>query len=426
MSKSKQPDGTVHRITPGVTPWPPVNATQIQGAFNAPSNPTPPPDQTGAADAPSAEEAMVWEGTEHDARRLRRARMLPTNVPLSAQQIDDVRSSVRKFKDEFGVSLSSLGKEIGVSSTTVSLFLSGSYSGDNEKIARGLNSAIERLAKIEESRLPTDWFPFDQALKMLRVVDDAVQYKQMGLITAPSGGCKTTTVEAAKRKHPGAVIVRVTSASKSAGGMLRSVAKVLGTRTTGTTGAILDEIVSELGGTSRPIFFDEAQQFNDAALEAVRDIHDLCKIPIVFWGTDNLALNMDNRGKWLGQLRSRIVHRFHAGASMAAASSPDAPRKKPRPMFTADELVAWFDKQGVRLTDDGRLLMFQLANIPEMGCLRFALQVVRKALQHKDYHGKNAPLDAKVLRSVAAVIHGQRFERTLEQRIETHQLTAVA
>lgn len=429
MSKTRQPEGTVHKIQPGVTPWPIVTP-----AIDSTSRST--PVETGSTDQPensrvNAEEAMVWEGTEQDARRLRRARMLPEKGPLTADHIDAVRKSVRRFKDETGVSLAKLGREIDVSGPTVSQFLSDSYSGDNERIARALNGAIERLARVEEARLPDDWFGFDQAVKMLKVISAAVADKQMGLITAPSGGCKTTTLEAARRQHPGAVLVRVTAGTKSAGGMMDAVAHAVGSLRGKSVGTVQREIINELSGTSRPLLIDEAQQLNDKALEAVRDLHDCAKIPVVFAGTDQLALAMDDRAKWLGQLRSRIVHRFHAVSSIAGAGmaggggAGGGGKNRPRLMFTADELCEWMTRQGVRLTDDGASFLCQIANIPEMGCLRFALQVVRRARTHKDYQN-NKPLDARVLRTIAAVIHGITFEHLFAARVDQLRLTAVA
>lgn len=432
MSKTKQPDGTVHQVIPGVTAWPFVNPVPGSGPAPAPA-PAPEP-----APEPAHDAASFIDSSEQDARRLRRARMLPDakNGPLSAQHIEEVRLTVKRAREELGLTNASLAKEIGQSPSVVSQFLSGSYAGDNDALARKLNAAVERLARVEEARLPADWFNFDQAGRMLKVINAAVAERQLGVITAPSGGCKTTVLDAAKRLHPGSVLVRVSAGSKSAGGMLRAIARSLGTRYTGNAGAVLDAIVAELNGTSRPILIDEAQQLTAAALEAVRDVHDIAKVPVVFAGTDELTLMIDDRARWLGQLRSRISHRYHASIGVAASSpttggqSASAPsggaagRVKAKPMFTAEELASWFKQQGVRLTGCGVAFLFQIANIPEMGCLRFCQQVVRRARTHRDY--REAPLDGRILRAVAAVIHGIRFEHTFEARVDQLRLTAAA
>lgn len=411
MSKSKQPEGTVHKVVPGQTAWP---FTTPQSPVEPASNPveitSPMPAQPG--------EPSVWDDCEQDARTLRRARMLPAKGPLTAQLIEEVRASVRRFKDQFGVSSKTLAAEIGSSPTVISQFLSRAYTGDNERVARELNAAIERLARIEEAKLPDDWFPFQQATKMLRVVDEAVAAKKMGLVTAPSGACKTSTVEAARLRNPGAVVIRANITGRSSGRILRAIAREIGTRVVGASDEIFDRIISELKGTSRPIIVDEAQRLGDTGVEVLRDIHDVAGVPVVFFATDDFSLMVDDTAKWLGQVRRRITHRFHAGADLPGSQlsfDPSGGQKvsaKKRPMFTADELTQWMAKQGLRISDDGIQCLAVLANFAELGCLGFCVEVVRRALKHKDYRDRTKPLDAQILQAVAAQVHGVRFNTT--------------
>lgn len=371
--------------------------------------------------------AGFFAGTEQDARVLRRARMLPeqSKGPLSEDHLDSVRVAVRRAKSELSITNAALAREIGVSDSLVSQFLGANYAGDNDKLARALNAAVERLARAQESRLPDHWFPFEQATSMLRVIEAAVTGRKLGLITAPSGGCKTTVLEAAVRLNPGSVYARVDCSSKSAGGMLRNIAIAAGTAHRCSIGQVLHGILDELRGTSRVLLIDEAQQATDRALEAVRDIHDLARVPVVLAGTEELALQVDDRARWLGQLRSRITHRFHAGLRYEQGGNGEGPGAEPTPMFTVAELTAWMSKRGLRLTDDGAQMLFVLANIPEYGCLRFCNEVVERARTHRAYRG-NRPLDARIIRSTAAIIHKLTFNQTLDARVSQLRLPSVA
>lgn len=225
--------------------------------------------------------------------------------------IEESKKELIDFMQKSAKSQNQISKEIGLSTSVLSQFLKGTYGGDNEnvaiKIVQYLRVAQERL---QNECITTYNLKTYNTQHVIFAVSYAHQYSKIGLIHGDAGAGKTEALKYYVKNNPGVIMVTANASCKTSKAILYRIASQMGLQASGNEAFIMELLVEYLKDTSKLIIIDEADHLTLNAMQAVRNLNDLCQIGIVFSGNDVLLFQMYNRNNSnfgrFRQLRSRI------------------------------------------------------------------------------------------------------------------------
>lgn len=226
---------------------------------------------------------------------------------------DEVREHLRAVMDsDRNITQAKVSRESGVSSATVSQFLSRTYPGDlpavAAKLARWLASLAERNKAASLPAAP-GWVETRQAARIL----GALRYAQIGndiaVIYGPAGVSKTATAAHYARVSPNTFIVTMTPAQGGLTAALKAIYDTVGLREANLTAAAMNRLIcNRLRGCEGLLIIDEAQHLGHLALDQIRSIHDATGIGLAFIGNEQVFTVMSGgaRAAYLDRLHSRV------------------------------------------------------------------------------------------------------------------------
>jgi len=316
------------------------------------------------------------------ARQLRLGRQLPMSGGISDEAWFAIQADFRRLLELEGVHMEKVAAAMGegFSPATLRSFRDAdarpsASKGEGDRVPRALNAFFELIAQRAEAKLPAGFVRTRVAERALTVIEQASIHGFVALITGPPGIGKSMAIEAARSLIPGLVVFRVRQSSRRPTALLRQVASTLGLKGASSHADIAERrVIDALAGTGRTLVIDEAHRLHSAGLEVLRDIHDEAGVPMVLVGTRDLMATIDGEELY-GQLSSRIGLRYDATPD-AVAGGPDGGG---RPLYSPEEVARVFAGGKVRLTTDGLSTLARIANLPGLGGLRLARQVVTLA-----------------------------------------------
>lgn len=221
----------------------------------------------------------------------------------------EVRSKLLSFMERSEKSQRQVAEEIGVSPTTISQFLNGTYPGDRKRMAE----TIDKYLSIAEERLNNVCgSTFYEGLGNFRKVIAAAKYAhkhcEIVLVRGDAGAGKTTALRHYTEQNAGVIFVTANSCMKTATAVLRKIAFQTGRQVRGSKEQLMDSMISYLSGTSRLIIIDEADHLTLDALQTVRNLNDQAHVGVLLAGNNKLFNQMVTgpRGYEFDQLRTRI------------------------------------------------------------------------------------------------------------------------
>lgn len=271
--------------------------------------------QDSATDLVRTYRSGILSQLEQDARRLHVARPLPDG-PLTWQWLSQVRDDFKRFVSTYEFTLTDVARRMGrgYSASVLSNFQNikspGTHIGDVDRIARGLNQWMETYCKSLDTPRPKGWVETAVARRMLALIRNAIELCEVGVIYGDAGRGKTMTLEAAASIYRQAILIRVTRSTRSPLGIARQLGHELRIMKGRTLYELQQALCDRLRGSGRPILIDEAHQLSHDALEFVRDLYDLCHVPVVLVGTATLMQKCNDATEFFGQFASRIVLRY--------------------------------------------------------------------------------------------------------------------
>lgn len=220
-----------------------------------------------------------------------------------------VKKGLIAFMEQSGKNQRQIADEIGISPTTVSQFISGTYPGDIDGIAETISKYL-RIAKerLNQSRGIT----FYDGLENFKIVTAAAKYAHKNcdivLVRGDAGAGKTTALKHYVEHSAGVIFITANSCLNSANAILKEIALAAGKQPRGKKEVLMKSIVTYLSGTSRLIVIDEADHLTLGALQAIRNLNDEAHVGIVLAGNNKLYDQMveGSRGGQFDQLRTRI------------------------------------------------------------------------------------------------------------------------
>lgn len=223
-----------------------------------------------------------------------------------------IQNELAAFMKQTGKSQRQISKETGLSTSIISQFLDGSYSGNNEKVA----ATVSQYLTVGKERLNSvSGVVFYPELYNTKEVLYACKYahirNDIALIAGDAGAGKTTALTYYEKHNTGVVMVTANSCTTSATAILKLIAEHTGKQTDYRRSALMNGLVTQLKGSNRLIIIDEADHLTLQALQAVRNLNDEANVGIILSGNDKIYRQMltGQRGHEFDQIRTRIIVR---------------------------------------------------------------------------------------------------------------------
>lgn len=203
---------------------------------------------------------------------------------------------------------SAISKELGLSTGTLSQFLSGNYTGSNEEVARKVSQFLE-LERQRQCRTPPP--SFTREIRNTQLVYSDLNYlritNRISLIIGAAGSGKTTALKHYANENNGVVYVQADVTKSSPRAALNLIVKAMGSKKCGTSSEMLDTLIDELKDTNRLIIIDEAQHLTERSFDTLRALNDSAGVGLVYAGTPDILNRMYGRHEAdFDQVHSRI------------------------------------------------------------------------------------------------------------------------
>ena len=195
--------------------------------------------------------------------------------------VRDLRARVEAEMETFGLSRARAAAEMGagVSSGTLSLWLAGTYAGDNAAVAERLERWLETRAERAAHAFGGARLDAHAATSAARQVAAAAAYAQaagdIALVHGPSGRGKSWSARRHVETRASAYVVCATPAMTTLPRLLGRLAAVVAAG--GRHGSSIDAeaaIVAALQGRGALVVIDEAHHLRAALLDELRCIRD--------------------------------------------------------------------------------------------------------------------------------------------------------
>lgn len=225
---------------------------------------------------------------------------------------EETRQALADFMGQSRKSQRQLSKETGLSTSVISQFLNGTYTGDNEEVAKTIGQYLavgkERLNNVSDVQ-------FVENLYNTQVVLFACNYahrnNDITLVSGDAGAGKTTALKYYAEHNTGVIFVTANACITTATAILSLICRQIGRQVPTRRAALMNTLVEQLTGTNRLIIIDEADHLLLDALQAVRNLNDTAHCGIVLSGNDKIYRQMlsPRRGYEFEQIRTRIIVR---------------------------------------------------------------------------------------------------------------------
>lgn len=225
--------------------------------------------------------------------------------------VEQTRRDLESFLSVNEVSQSALSRALGVSAAAISTFRKGEYKGKADELSRKIYLYLENY-KSKAHKKPVESVVFESKdYKMANfVIDEAVNEREIALITGTAGSGKSTIAQSFAKSHPNAILVEATLHT-SAKVLLEELEGRLNLPPAKNCHEKVVHIAKELKRRDVVILIDEAEHLSVRALEDLRRIWDFSGVPLVLFGTEILMKNLMGKNGELRQLYSRIGGKWH-------------------------------------------------------------------------------------------------------------------
>ena len=226
----------------------------------------------------------------------------------------DIRTELKNMMEEKGLTIVFVATAIGVAKSTISMWINGTYKGDNEKITDKVNNFLQR----EKERTVEEELPIVDlsVISYITEIGRTCHTKgKIGVCVGRAGLGKTVAVKEYTKNFLDAILIESDS-GYTAKSLLLEIHKRLGLSGKGCTYDLMNEVVNKLNNSGRLLIIDEAENLPYRALEITRRIHDKTGIGVLLVGRNILIENLRGSKNQYDQLYSRvkylkIIERIH-------------------------------------------------------------------------------------------------------------------
>lgn len=204
-------------------------------------------------------------------------------------------------------SLNAAAKAIDISSSTLSQFLAGKYTGNVEETERKIANWLRLIQ--EREQLSGEVIEWVDGIRNSELVLDIARLthlqKSIGVVIGRSGLCKSMALKKYAYDHPDTIYIEVDGAY-SAKEVMREIHMRCGYNGIGHLNFLKKQIIEKLLDSGRMIILDQAEYLSDKALDLIRTIHDKAGIGVLLAGMPHLMKNIKGTEGVHEQIYTRI------------------------------------------------------------------------------------------------------------------------
>lgn len=225
---------------------------------------------------------------------------------------ENERQSLLEFMSQSGKAQRQVSKEIGFSTSVISQFLGGTYTGNNDEVAlavtRYLAIGKERIASFVQSVFYEQLY---NTQEVLFACNYAHRKNDIALVSGDAGAGKTTALRHYTQNNVGVIMVTANACTTTSKAILGLICAKVSKQIPGRKAVLMQQLVEQLTDSNRLIIVDEADHLTLEALQAVRNLNDLAGVGVVLAGNDKIYKQMlsPRRGYEFDQIRTRMIVR---------------------------------------------------------------------------------------------------------------------
>lgn len=237
-------------------------------------------------------------------------------IAMQAEDPGEVIARVREEISRRGLSQAQVAREAGISPSSLTQLLGGTYAANPRKMTVRLAQWLARLSQQRAQPVMPQapgWVSTPTAERILAALAYAHMAGDVAVIYGGAGVGKTTAAREYAARFPNIWIATMTPATAGVTTALEEVCLALGFRELPGGGARMQrELIARLQGSEGMLVIDEAQHLSVAALDALRALHDATGIGLALMGNELIYARMTGgtRAMWLDRLFSRIGRRL--------------------------------------------------------------------------------------------------------------------
>jgi len=219
--------------------------------------------------------------------------------------VEEAVNFLKQYKQESGKTQAAIAKELAISESALSSFLSGTY-----KTPLTICDKVAALQKVNEKKKVAPKAPGYAPTTIAQTVINAIRYShiqgKISIIYGDAGVGKTMAAKQYLKENSLAVGIEIDPTYASITGVNELIAEQLGIRER-VARKITREIIGRLKESGRVLIVDEAQFLTVRTLDHLRCISDKSGIGITFIGNEAIYNKMKGTSRSdFAQLFSRI------------------------------------------------------------------------------------------------------------------------
>ena len=230
---------------------------------------------------------------------------------MDEQAIIEVRNRINALLESGELTQAALAKQAGISGGALSTFMTDSYRGNTENIAKKLLPVLESTAARETAALSVkepEIIETGAMREMMFGLQYASDRNDVIVIYGAPGIGKTVTLESYIKTNPTALFFTASPNIRSGRDIMEELLDAMGKKTAGRNKFLEKSIISILRGSNRMILIDEAHFLRLDGLETLRRIYDATKCPLVLVGNPKIMEIITEKNRTItGQFFSRSV-----------------------------------------------------------------------------------------------------------------------
>lgn len=223
-----------------------------------------------------------------------------------------VKELLQETLEKYGISRARAGREMGYSSSIVSAYMTGNYSGDVVKLEKNIQQWCNRQIKAH-SRKKIPIVETTAVKTILNAISMAHTEHDIALIVADAGASKTTSAKLYADRNETTVVYIPVVAGMNRKMLVTEIARQLGVETMRVPLNVLIQTTAQaLADRDSLVILDEADYLKADALEFCRRlVYDLGESGLVLMGLPRLRAMIQNLRNDHRQLESRIGISVH-------------------------------------------------------------------------------------------------------------------
>lgn len=221
----------------------------------------------------------------------------------------DLKIQLQDLMNKKNYSIAFVAKATGVAKSTLSMWINGTYKGDNSKIADKINNFVhlEMDRNGENELVVCDISVLKYIFEIARICHTR---GNIGVCAGEAGLGKTVAVKEYVKQNLNAILIESDSGYTERS-LLLEIHKRLGLAGRGCRYELMNDVVNKLNNSGRLLIIDEAENLPYRALETTRRIHDKTGVGVLLVGRNILVENLRGINNQYEQLYSRVkYHKF--------------------------------------------------------------------------------------------------------------------